>query len=123
MSDDHNSTDPEFVPIESTNPAQNSSPDAEIGMYAAVHERFPNSFYLSFGKVGHISWHSESSAAVLSLIMLIIVCVLIFLVILISAFTGERTWFASILQLLGNGMAAIIGAVVGSSASSGRPRR
>jgi len=95
---------------------------AEVQQFAVT--ATPNTVLLSFGRLGHISWHSESSTAVLGLIVLLVLCLLTLLLTLSALFTGDRGWLPIIIQALGSAIVGVAGAIVGASVSgSGHKRR
>jgi hypothetical protein len=117
--------EPELLPVTADKTVPDSSPQDEADMLGGshLHERFPNSIFLPIGRRGHISWHSESSASVLALIMLFVLLATVVLLSIIAAFSGG-TWSEKILELLGQAVTAVVGAVVGASAAgSARNRR
>ena len=100
-------------------PAPGSSFEKEQRDYAHPSDkRKPNSLYLQLGQLTYISWHSDSGTAVLSLIVLIVVSILILVMLIIGMSVADRGWLAQILQILGQIMLAVAGAIVGASASN-----
>lgn len=83
----------------------------------------PNSLSLFFGKFGQLSWHSDSSTAVLALIVLVILCGLVLTTIIVSAFIPDKSWLGGLLQALGNAISGVAGAIVGASAAGSKKKR
>jgi len=67
--------------------------------------------------------YSDSTTAVLALIVLVILCVLVLLTILVTAFVGDKAWVAGLLQALGNAISGVAGAIVGPSAAGTKKKR
>lgn len=79
----------------------------------------PNTFFLPLGSRGHISWHSESSTAVLGVIVLVILAILTLFVCCVAAFAPDKElWFSPLMQALGSALAAVAGAIVGATATT-----
>jgi VIT1/CCC1 family predicted Fe2+/Mn2+ transporter len=91
----------------------------ERSMYGGAQPQKPNSLFLPFGKLGHISWQSESGTPVLALLMLLVILISMIVAIVISAFSSSSAG-ATAISALGQALLAIVGAVIGSS---GRERR
>src|ERR1700744_243462 len=83
----------------------------------------PNSLSIFLGRFVQLSWHSESSTAVLALIVLVILCALVLLTIAIAALVAEKTWVTGLLQALGNAISGVAGAIVGASAAGTKKKR
>lgn len=81
------------------------------------HETHPNSVLIPIGRI-YISWHSDSGVAVLALIILILLCCVAIMVCLLSSACTDRTWSKEFLNILGQGIVATSGAVVGSGATT-----
>ena len=86
----------------------------ERSMYGGAHPQHPNSLFLPFGRLGHISWQSDSGTPVLALIMLVVILVSMVITIIISSFSSS-TAGSTALSALGQALLAIVGAVIGSS--------
>jgi hypothetical protein len=100
-------------------PAPGSSVDDEIRGYAHPSDRRkPNSLYLQLGQLTYISWHSDSGTAVLSLIVLIVISIIVIILLIIGMSITNREWLTQILQILGQIMLTVAGAIVGASASN-----
>jgi hypothetical protein len=106
------------------------APAAPVSPTAAAEQKVfgagaapPNSLSLYFGKFGHLSWHSDSSTAVLALIVLIILCFLVLATIAISAAITDKSWLGGLLQALGNAISGVAGAIVGASAAGSKRKR
>jgi hypothetical protein len=116
--------DVEFEPEGPENKVDASLKNNETNFYASSdHSTPPNSFHFNFGRWGHISWHSESSAAVLSLLMFFLLCATTLIVAIVVSFSSDKAWASSFLQVLGHAITAVVGAVVGAGASSVTRRR
>jgi uncharacterized integral membrane protein len=115
--------DADFRPDKPAAAKADTSPtvQAEVQQFAVT--ATPNTVFLSFGRLGHISWHSESSTAVLGLIVLLLLCLLTLLITLSALFTGDRSWLPIIIQALGSAIAGVAGAIVGASVSASGHRR
>src|SRR5262245_18566218 len=110
--------DTDFRPERPAKADASPTVQAEVQQFAVT--ATPNTVFLSFGRLGHISWHSESSTAVLGLIVLLVLCLLITLS---ALFTGDRSWLPVIIQALGSAIVGVAGAIVGASVSGGRHKR
>jgi hypothetical protein len=95
------------------------SENQERSMYGGAHPEQPNSLFIPLGKLGHLSWQSESGTPVLALIMLVVILICLVMVSLISIFTmsGAASNAAS---ALGQALLALVGAVLGASGLSRR---
>ena len=113
--------DTDFRPERPAKADASPTVQAEAQQFAAA--ATPNTVLLSFGRLGHISWHSESSTAVLGLIVLLLLCLLTLLITLSALFTGDRSWLPIIVQALGSAIAGVSGAIVGASVSASGHRR
>lgn len=87
--------------------------------YGGAHPKNPNSLFVPLGKIGHLSWQSESGTPVLALIMLagILVCLVVVGIISLFAHTGGSATAAG---ALGQALLAIVGAVIGASSQDRR---
>ena len=91
----------------------------ERSMYGGAHPAQPNSLFIPLGKLGHLSWQSESGTPVLALIMLVAILVCLAITAIASAFTSSAA-VTSIASALGQALLAIVGAVLGSSSRTRR---
>jgi hypothetical protein len=89
----------------------------ERSMYGGAHPEQPNSLFIPLGKLGHLSWQSESGTPVLALIMLVIILVCLVLTCIMSLFTASGA-ASSVASALGQALLAIVGAVLGASGRS-----
>jgi hypothetical protein len=105
-------------------PGAEASPiaKAEEGMFAQS-QPAPNTFVLALGRRGHISWHSESSTAVLGLIVLVILCLLVLVLGVIALCVSDKSWLPVLVQALGTAIVGVSGAIVGASATGSRRKR
>jgi len=114
--------DADFRPERPAKADASPTVQAEVQQFAVT--ATPNTVFLSFGRLGHISWHSESSTAVLGLIVLLLLCLLTLLITLSALFAGDKSWLPIIVQALGSAIVGVAGAIVGASVSrSGHKRR
>ena len=79
----------------------------------------PNSVMLNFGKRNFISWQSDNPIAVLALIMLLILMISgIFLSIVLVCVQNPPPPVGKMLEIIGQAILTIVGAIIGSSASA-----
>jgi hypothetical protein len=115
--------DPEFEPDKPPAAAE-PTPTAKAEVQQFGSPSAPaNSVYLHLGRLGHIAWQSESSTAVLGLIVLLLLCILTLLLVVAALFASDRPWLPVILQALGSAIAGVAGAIVGSSVAGARRRK
>lgn len=107
--------DTEFV-AEQPEPSASEDPSAAKELSFFSRDVPPNTVLVKLWSGGHLSWKSESSAPVLALIMLMVLCLLLLILAFLSHWIGDK--LEGIFQILGNAISAVVGAVVGSSASS-----
>ncbi|MCE2574808.1 hypothetical protein [Komagataeibacter sp. FNDCR2] len=91
------------------------------------HRNHPNSVMLPFGR-SFISWHSDSGVAILALIILCVLVALSGAIILLRSLTEiiyvfsatslNETWVSDFLKILGQGIVATAGAVVGAGGAT-----
>ncbi|MFT8522715.1 hypothetical protein [Gluconobacter oxydans] len=118
--------DLDFELQEAEKPKTTSKSKSESSMFTAEkkaehdeanHKNHPNSVMIPFGR-SFISWHSDSGVAVLALIILIILCVLAGFTEILATCTLNKEWADSFLKVLGQGIIATAGALVGAGSSS-----
>lgn len=104
----------EFEP-ESGSAAPNDLSDKEVRQFSGGKIK-PNTFVLPLWKGGHVSFNPESSVSIFALISLFFLLVCLILVALVGAIVGNASWLDNIMTALGHAIAAVVGAIVGSSA-------
>lgn len=81
--------------------------------------RPPNSISIPLWKNGHLTFNPNSYVPIFSLVALILLLVTILAVLVIGIWTpSDAEWMDKITSALGYGVTGIIGAMVGSAASS-----
>ena len=108
--------EPEFEPDTPAPQMPSTAATAEQSLFGATGAP-PNTFFLRFGRIGHIAWQSETSTAVLALIVLSILCVLMLLLVLVSLIRANDGWLQTTFQILGSAISGVAGAIVGASAA------
>ncbi|GCD59759.1 hypothetical protein NBRC3280_2275 [Acetobacter pasteurianus NBRC 3280] len=83
---------------------------------AQNHKEHPNSVMIPFGRA-FISWHSENGVAVLALIILIVLCLLSAFTEILATCTPNKAWADNFLKVIGQGIVATAGALVGAGGS------
>ncbi|WP_407147700.1 hypothetical protein [Bradyrhizobium sp. ORS 86] len=116
------SGEPTFEPDEPPSAPTSSIAAAEQKAFGAGPTP-PNSLSLFFGRFGQLSWHSDSSTAVLALIVLVILCFLVLSTIMVSTVVTDKSWLGGLLQALGNAISGVAGAIVGASAAGNKKKR
>lgn len=96
-----------------------------------LHKEHPNSVTIPIGR-SFISWHSDSGVAILALIILcclsLLACFIVVLRSLVEfadAFTGavlDEGWISDFLKIVGQGIVATAGAVVGAGGAAAASR-
>lgn len=79
----------------------------------------PNSTWFKLGNFGFISWQSDNPIAVLALIML---AILVFGEILLGIASIWSAGVAEPMKFMSQAMIAIVGAIIGAGATTGRRR-
>ncbi|MBV1825741.1 hypothetical protein [Komagataeibacter oboediens] len=122
-----NSSD--FEPMGKVNPSALSRKEerSTFDHDERIHKNHPNSVMIPFGR-SFISWHSDSGIAILALIILFILCVLSFLIVCVRStveiydgpfrISPDEKWISSFLNIVGQGIIATAGAVVGAGGAT-----
>jgi len=107
----------EFEPIE---PPEKPSliAEAEESQLSRPAETPPNSVVLNLGSFCQVRWHAESGAPVFCFISIAALLLFGILVAVISAFNAQMTWPTEVFKFLGQALLTLVGAVVGSAATS-----
>lgn len=112
-----------FRPIEPPATISANAQAEERALESAEREFPPNSVVMNFGRLGKIRWHAESGVPLFCFMS--IVAFLIFGVVIgiISACNAAMSWPGDVFKFIGQAVLTLVGAVVGSAASSGAASR
>lgn len=91
-------------------------------MYDKPIPKNPNSLFWPLGRIGYISWQADNSAAVLALVMFFLLLLVMIFVAIISACAGSPPWGIKAMEIIGQALLAIVGAVLGAGARSSAPK-
>lgn len=109
----------DFVAVDKPKATSKSAKERSLFMAEhdeANHKNHPNSVYFPLGR-SFISWHSDNGIAVLALIILIVLCILSFFTELLATCTPNKEWADGFLKVIGQGIIATAGALVGAGGS------
>jgi hypothetical protein len=106
----------EFKQPQKSETVKDVTPQQEGDMYNNAAPRSPNCVFIPLGKLGYISWQSESSISVLAFMMFCLAVLAMILIGIAGLFNSAATWPLKAMELLGQALLAIIGAILGASA-------